>query len=133
MSQVSFGAEKHYHDALKQGSFLIQRCQSCEEYVFYPRMICPHCGSNQLEWVEPTGLGQVYSTTVVKRKEEHGGDYNVALINLDEGVRLMSRVEGIAPADVYIGLKVKALVKHIEEQEDEVILVFVPAEETNEL
>ncbi|NLB30064.1 MAG: DNA-binding protein [Alcaligenaceae bacterium] len=133
MEPILQGAEKHYHDSLKKGCFLIQHCQCCMTHVFYPRMICPHCGSNQLEWIEPTGFGRVYSTTVVKRKEESGGDYNVALISLDEGVRLMSRVEGIAPAAVYIDLRVKALIKSIAEQENEVILVFVPVEENDEL
>lgn len=133
MKQMLCGAEKHYHDFLKKGCFLIQLCQSCTSHVFYPRMICPHCGSNQLEWVEPTGLGRVYSTTVVQRKKEQGGDYNVALINLDEGVRLMSRVEGIAPADVYIDLRVKAQIKRIDDQTNGAILIFVPVEKKNEL
>ena len=52
----------------------------------------------------------VYSASVVRRKADAGGDYNVALIDLDEGVRLMSRVEGIPAAEVRIGMRVKAKV-----------------------
>ena len=104
------GPEKHYHDQLAQGRFQIQRCQACAQAVFYPRMICPHCGSNRLDWITPSGLGTVYSTTVVRRKAEHGGDYNVALVDLEEGVRMMSRVEGIEPAAVAIGMAVQAYV-----------------------
>lgn len=104
------GADLHYRTQLDQGNFLIQRCQSCDQSIFYPRMLCPHCGSNEIEWYAPSGRGTVYSTTVVRRKPEHGGDYNVALVDLDEGVRMMSRVEGITPDTVSIGMKVQAKV-----------------------
>lgn len=104
------GPEKHYHDQLAQGRFQIQRCQACSQAVFYPRVICPHCGSGLLDWITPSGKGTVYSTTVVRRKPEHGGDYNVALIDLEEGVRMMSRVEGIAPEAVTIGMAVQGSV-----------------------
>ncbi|WP_345798593.1 Zn-ribbon domain-containing OB-fold protein [Castellaniella sp. MT123] len=107
-SQV--GADLYYRTQLDQGHFLIQRCAACSRNVFFPRMICPHCGSDRLDWFSPSGEGVVYSTTVVHRKAEQGGDYNVALIDLKEGVRMMSRVEGLAPADVKIGMAVKARV-----------------------
>lgn len=105
------GADLAYHDALARGEFLIQRCTACDKAVFYPRMICPHCGSPSLAWQAPSGHGTVYSTTVVRRKAEAGGDYNVALIDLAEGVRLMSRVEGIPPEAVAIGMPVRAEVR----------------------
>src|SRR3546814_18929071 len=73
-------------------------------------MVCPHCGSGQLDWITPSGKGTVYSTTVVRRKPEHGGAYNVALVDLEEGVRMMSRVDGIAPDAVAIGMAVQASV-----------------------
>ena len=104
------GPEKHYHDQLAQGRFQIQRCQACSRAVFYPRVICPHCGADRLDWITPSGKGTVYSTTVVRRKAEHGGDYNVALVDLEEGVRMMSRVDGIAPDAVAIGMAVRASV-----------------------
>ncbi len=120
------GAEKQYQDLLKQGKFQIQQCQNCNKHVFYPRMICPHCGSDQLSWVEPTGQGTVYSTTVVRRKPEDGGNYNVALIDLEEGVRMMSRVEKVAAEDVYIGQKVQA---HVNQDGEQAIVVFSPVGE----
>lgn len=104
------GADLHYRSQLNLGNFLIQRCQKCRKAIFYPRMICPHCGSNEIEWFAPSGRGAVYSTTVVRRKAEHGGDYNVALVDLEEGVRMMSRIEGIAPGSVAIGMLVRASV-----------------------
>lgn len=118
------GAELYYHTQLDQGNFLIQRCTACERSNFYPRMICPHCGSDALTWYAPSGEGEVYSTTVVRRKPEDGGDYNVALIDLPEGVRLMSRVEGVAADAVEIGMKVNA---NIVDSDGSKLLVFTVA------
>lgn len=102
------GPEKTYQDKLAQGSFEIQRCAGCGKHVFYPRVLCPHCGAERLDWIVPSGRGTVYSTTVVRRKPADGGDYNVALVDLDEGPRMMSRVVSIAPDAVRIGMAVKA-------------------------
>jgi len=104
------GPERTYQDKLAQGVFEIQRCAGCGKHVFYPRVLCPHCGADRLEWIAPSGRGTVYSTTVVRRKETDGGDYNVALIDLEEGPRMMSRVVTVAPTAVRIGMTVKARV-----------------------
>lgn len=123
---VSQGVEAQYRQALDQGRFLIQHCGGCNRAVFYPRMVCPHCGADQLAFKPADGRGTVYSTTVVRRKPEAGGDYNVALIDLQEGVRLMSRVEGVAPADVRIGMAVRA---RVIQQDGHGLVVFDPTQE----
>lgn len=105
------GVQVRYQAALDQGQFLIQHCAGCDKHVYFPREICPHCGSDSLALVAPTGLGTVHAVTTVRRKLEAGGDYNVSLIDLDEGVRLMSRVDNRAPADVRIDQRVKARVQ----------------------
>lgn len=102
------GPEQTYKDKLAQGSFELQKCAGCGKHVFYPRVLCPHCGADKLAWVAASGAGIVYSTTVVRRKPEAGGDYNVALVDLAEGPRMMSRVVGIAPEGAKIGMKVRA-------------------------
>src|SRR5690606_40425891 len=79
------GPEKTYFRELNAGNFQIQLCESCDKHVFYPRAVCPHCGSGSLKWVKPSGRGTEYSTTVVRRKPDAGGDHNVALVNLEEG------------------------------------------------
>ena len=114
------GPEKIYRDKLAQGRFEIQKCAACGSHVFYPRVLCPECGASQLDWVRPSGIGTVYSTTVVRRKPADGGDYNVALISLEEGVRMMSRVVGIPPDQVRIGQRVKSRVT-------DGLVEFVPA------
>jgi uncharacterized OB-fold protein len=73
--------------------------------VFYPRAVAPGTGSDQLEWRVSKGLGTVYATTVVYTKDQP--PHNVALIDVDEGFRMMSRVEDIDPLQVKIGMRVK--------------------------
>lgn len=102
------GPEKIYLDGLQNGVWRIQSCTSCKRSIFYPRNFCPHCGGNELTWFEPSGKGTVYSSSAISRSQESGGDYNVSLIDLAEGVRLMSCVQGCAPADVRIGMAVTA-------------------------
>jgi acetyl-CoA acetyltransferase/uncharacterized OB-fold protein len=105
------GVQARHQAELAAGRFVIQRCRSCGEAIYYPREVCPHCGSEDLRFEAPAGTGTVHAATTVRRKTEDGGDYNVALIDLDEGVRLMSRVEGLAPQDVKIGQRVRARVQ----------------------
>ena len=107
-SEMTPSMSSQYQAALDAGQFQIQRCKACAQAVFYPRELCPHCGSDQLAWETPSGKGTVYSTTVIRRKPDAGGDYNVALVDLAEGPRMMSRVEGMAPTDVKIGQAVQA-------------------------
>ena len=114
--------ERQYLEFLSQGRFMIQRCRTSGKHIFYPRVAEPGTGSTDLEWVEPSGLGTVYSTTGVRSKPP-APSYNVALIDLAEGVRMMSRVESVAPEAVRIGMQVKAKVVR---QDDQPIVVFEP-------
>ncbi|MCZ4315195.1 OB-fold domain-containing protein [Comamonadaceae bacterium G21597-S1] len=115
--------EQQYQAYLAQGSFMLLRAKASGRFIFYPRVAEPLTGDTDLEWVPASGLGRVYSVTVV-RKRPPEQDYNVALIDLQEGPRMMSRVEGIAPADVRIGMAVRA---RIVQQDDQPLLVFEPA------
>ena len=108
--QPQRGAQAAYQEALDAGRFIIQRCGACGKHVFFPRELCPHCGATRLEWVQPKGGGTIYAVTTVRRKVEAGGAYNVSLIDLDEGVRMMSRVEGIDVEAIRIGQRVCARV-----------------------
>ncbi len=108
------GVQIQHQTALDAGRFLIQHCAACGNHVYFPREICPHCGAGDLTWVEPSGVGTVYAVTTVRRKADAGGDYNVSLIDLAEGVRLMSRVTDLAPDAVRIGQQVRARVQMLE-------------------
>lgn len=93
--------------------------------IFYPRAVAPVTGG-KLEWLVSKGLGTVYSTTVVYYKGEP--PLNVALIDMDEGFRLMSRVEDIDAMDVKIGMRVKFRT-HPGDEKQPPYPVFTPARE----
>lgn len=109
---------------LAEGRFMLQRARRSGAFVFYPRAAEPGTG-DALDWVEASGLGRVYSATTVSARAP-AQPYNVSLIDLDEGVRIMSRVEGIDPDAVRIGLRVRV---RIGREGDAPIVLFEPAEE----
>src|ERR1043165_9528622 len=92
--------------------------------VFYPRAVAPQTGG-KLEWRVSKGLGTVYSTTTMHFKGE--APLNVALIDMDEGFRLMSRVEGIDSMAVKIGMRVK-FKAHPGDEKQQPYPIFTPAE-----
>ncbi|MGY6569528.1 MAG: Zn-ribbon domain-containing OB-fold protein [Salinarimonas sp.] len=118
------GPEAVFLAHLRKGRFMIQRNSKTGAHVFYPRALAPGDGDGELEWVEASGRATVHATTVARRRPEKGGDYNICLVTLEEGPRLMSRVIEIAPEEVTIGMPVTA---RIVELMGEPAVVFVPA------
>jgi uncharacterized OB-fold protein len=108
------GPTQIHRQALAAGEFRIQHCTSCGRHQFYPRSLCKYCGGTDLHWVTASGRGTVYSTSVVRQKPETGPDYNVALVDLEEGVRMLTRVVEIAPEAVRIGMPVQGFVGEID-------------------
>lgn len=122
------GILAQFQEMLNQGEFRIQRCTVCAKHIYFPREICPHCGAGSSDWIVPSGLGAVYAVTTVRRKADAGGDYNVSLIDLDEGVRLMSRVT-CAAHDVRIGQRVRV---RVQVTDSVGLVVFDPQPATHE-
>lgn len=117
-------AERYYFSALARGQFMIPRCLTCDAFHFYPRVLCPHCGADTLQWLPASGRGVVYATTTVRTK---GGSHNVCLVDLQEGPRLMSSVVDLKDcSDVHIGMAVQASIR---DADSNPLLVFVAAEE----
>ncbi len=123
--QPSGAPETVFKAGLAEGRFLLQRCEQTGRCVFYPRVLSPYSGQPLATWVEASGQGVVYSTTVIRQKPEHGGNYNLALIDLVEGARMMSRVEDIAPEAVRIGMAVTAFIGA--DDKGEPLVLFRPA------
>ncbi len=124
-AEVTSGPDQQFQQFLAAGEIRLQQCNDCSAFVFYPRVLCPHCGGGDLSWNRVSGEGVVYSFTVVRRREEKGGPYNVAIIELAEGPRMMSRVEGVAADQVTIGSPVTARISKFEQTQGErLILVF---------
>ncbi|MGA8707545.1 MAG: OB-fold domain-containing protein [Steroidobacteraceae bacterium] len=114
--------EAEFFAFLETGRFMIQRNRESGRCFFYPRVAEPGTGSTDLEWVEACGRGTVYATTIIRQKPPTPS-YNFALIDLEEGPRLTSRVDGIDPEAVRIGMSVRASIMR---ENDKAILVFVP-------
>ena len=112
-----------YLDHLERGELAYQFSLAAGRPVFFPRVLCPFTGSDRLEWRVSAGIGTVYATTVVHPPE--GAPYNVALIDCDEGFRMMSRVEDVVPDAVKIGMRVRFRAHKVGGDEDP-IPVFTP-------
>ena len=100
-----------FWDALRQGKVMIQRCQTCGEYIFYPRSFCPEDGSDKLEWVEISGRGTVLTYSVAMRHPDPNFapecPFTLAVIQLEEGPALLSRFEEGVPQNLRVGQKVQ--------------------------
>lgn len=112
-----------YFAHLAQGRFMIQRVRRSGEWVFPPRVAAPRSGHRDLEWASPSGHGTVVATTVMRARPP-APSWNVCLVQLAEGPRLMSRVEGLPPQDVRVGLAVVARIAR--DEEGQPVLVFDP-------
>lgn len=99
-----------YWSATREHRLSIPKCEDCGQFHFYPRSHCPHCGSGRLTWQDVSGKGTVFSWTEVFRAPSKAftGDvpYIVAVVELDEGPHLMSRIVRAAGEEIHVGQKV---------------------------
>ena len=105
--------------AAVDGRLVIQRCPRCDRLQHFPRPWCTACLNDAMEYVEASGRGTVYSFTVVRRNPNPAFaarvPYVLALVDLDEGVRVMSNVVGCAPEAVSVGQRVRVCFEVIDE------------------
>ena len=107
-----------YWEGLALGELRIQLCNSCRKAVFYPRALCPYCFSEGLLWIAASGKGTIYSYTVAHQAFGPFAEdipFIVALIELDEGVRMMSRLLDAPRERVTIGAPVEVTFEKVEE------------------
>jgi uncharacterized protein len=95
-----------FFDAAKQGKLLIRRCLACNERHFFPRTICPFCFSDNTEWEEVSGRGQIYSCSVQRRVEP---PYCIAYVTLEDGPTVLSNIVDCDLDRVRIGDKVRVV------------------------
>jgi uncharacterized OB-fold protein len=97
-----------FFDGVAEGQLRIQQCGDCGAYQFYPRVVCKLCGSEHVHWTVASGRGQVASFSVVRRgvSADFAAPYIVALIELEEGVTMMSHVVDVDPNQVISGMAV---------------------------
>ena len=118
-----------FWDATKQGKLLIMHCNRCDEPYFYPRPFCPRCWTEDVEWREASGRATLYTWSVV-----HNNDlppwpdrvpYVAAVVDLEEGPRMMTIITDCDPDDLRIGMDVT--VAYEDYDEDITVPVFRPA------
>jgi len=90
-----------FWDAAKEERLTIQKCGDCDKHIFYPRIACPHCFSENVDWVDASGKGTIYSFTVVESNAPSAftGDlpFVIAVIRLEEGVQMLSNIVDCDP------------------------------------
>jgi len=100
-----------YWQAAKEHRLLVKRCLDCGKAHFYPRELCPYCHCDAVEWLQAKGTGTIYSFTVARRPAgpafKPDTPYVVAIIDLDEGARMMTNIVGCPTDSVRIGQRVE--------------------------
>jgi uncharacterized OB-fold protein len=110
------GDSRPFWEGIAQGELRIQRCASCSRYVFYPRALCPHCHSDRLSWAVASGKGSIYSYTVAHHATgapDGEVPFVVALVELEEGVRMMTRILGAPRERIKIDAPVRLSIESL--------------------
>ena len=110
---------KEFWEGAKQHKLLIQGCKDCGAKIFYPRKYCPECWSSQLFWSEASGKGKIfsYSVTMAGVEDRFAEDlpFVLALVDLEEGVRMMINIVNCKPDEISIGMDVEVVFENITE------------------
>jgi uncharacterized protein len=111
---------KPFWDACREKRLMLQKCKECEKHVFYPRIACPHCFSDHLDWVEASGRGTIYTYSVVVSNAPSAFikdmPYVIAVIRLEEGVQMLSNIVGCDPQEVRCDMPVEVTFEKLDEQ-----------------
>ena len=109
-----------YWRAAVDGRLLIQHCEACNDFQFYPRAHCVHCGALSPEWHDATGRGIVHTFSVIYRNGVPAFDvdlpYALAIVELEEGPRMTANIIGVDPESVYIGMPVRVTFQPVSEE-----------------
>lgn len=100
-----------FWEATRRQELVLQWCTTCEKPIFFPRVACPHCLGDDLEWRPAAGTGRVYAVSVQHKPGNplmaDRVPYAVAMVELDEGVRMMTNIVGCEPDDVTVDMPVR--------------------------
>jgi len=118
LPQTQPWSEKFW-EGTRQRKLLVQHCRKCDANIFYPRKFCPECWSAELDWIEASGKARVYmfSTAydMVEPKFAEDLPYTIAYVDLEEGIRLMTRIVECEPEDIHIDMEVEVVFHELNE------------------
>lgn len=102
-----------FWEGTKEGKLLVQFCKDCTSNIFYPRKFCPECWSGNLDWKEASGKAKIYTFStaysMVEPKFMDGLPYTIAYVDLEEGIRMMTRIVECKPEDVTFDMEVEVV------------------------
>lgn len=114
-SPITNPENKAFWEAAQDNRLILKVCNSCNESHYYPRTICPHCGSDSTVWVESQGLGEIYSYTVMRRGVEV--PFAMAYVRLNEGVSLLTHLTNCDFDSIQVGQKVKVVFQETQDEQ----------------
>ena len=106
-SPVANPENRPFLEAAQKDELVIKYCNACNQPHYYPRTICPHCGSNDTSWVKSAGLGEIYSYTVMRRGVEV--PFAMAYIRLQEGISMLTHLTNCDFDSIRVGQKVRVV------------------------
>jgi hypothetical protein len=122
-------ATQRWWDAAREGRLLVKRCADCGRAHFYPRPFCPHCWSENVDWEQASGRGTLYTWSVVHQNDlppfNERVPYVAAIVELEEGPRMMTNIVDCDPAELTVGMPVEVVFRP--ETDDVTLAVFRPA------
>jgi uncharacterized OB-fold protein len=102
-----------FWEGTKNGKLLIQVCKDCKSKIFYPRKFCPGCWSGNLGWIKASGKAKIYTFStaysMVEPKFMDELPYTIAYVDLEEGIRMMTRIVECKSEDIRFGMEVEVL------------------------
>jgi uncharacterized protein len=105
-------AALHYWQSAADGKLVLQRCVDCGEFQFYPRALCAACGG-ETEWVDASGRGTLHTYTIIRQNRSPAfaalSPYAVGIVELEEGVRMMSNIVDCDVEQLQVGMALEVL------------------------
>ncbi len=122
---------KQYWEGLKQDKLMLPQCKDCGKAHFYPRILCPHCHSRNLTWIEASGRGKLYAFEILHRSFNPAVKtplpYVLAMIELEEGPRMLSNLINIKPDPALIRCDMPVQVVYQKQNDNFTLPFFQPA------
>jgi uncharacterized OB-fold protein len=111
MEPAESSLSRPYWQATREERLVLPWCTDCERFFWYPRVVCPSCLGEGVEWREAAGTGEVHAVSVMHKtgmgRDPADGPYAVAVVELAEGVRMLTNIVGVEPGAVTVGTAVR--------------------------
>ena len=108
---------KPFWEGTQKEELVLQKCQDCKEFVFYPRILCPFCSSSNLGWEKVSGKGNVYSFSTVLNNAPTAFQtevpFTIAVVRLAEGVQMLSNIVECDPSEIKCDMPVEVVFQKI--------------------